>query len=196
MGRSKDILSFWFGENLKNPLNYSNQWWKKDPDFDREIRDKFEKDVQLATSGSLDSWRQQPETCLAFIILLDQFSRNIYRDTPQAFSQDPLALEAALQAIEHGLDKEIPTIARTFFYLPLMHAEDREMQRRCVGIFAKLLQEAPAEFTGILKGGYDHAKRHAEIIERFGRFPHRNQILERPSTPEEIEFLKQPGSSF
>lgn len=196
MSRPEDILTFWFGEDLGNPLIHSAKWWKKDPDFDREIQTRFETDLQMATSGGLESWRERPEACLAYIILLDQFSRNIYRDTPRSFAQDPLALQAALQAIDQGLDREIPLMARAFYYLPLMHAEDREKQNRCVQIFAGLVQEAPMELKKMFQVNYDFARRHAAIIEQFGRFPHRNKILGRASTAEEIEFLKQPGSSF
>jgi uncharacterized protein (DUF924 family) len=196
MSKPEEILLFWFGPDLTDPLQHADNWWKKDPGFDREIRTRFEKDLLRAASGGLDSWKEKPESCLAYIILLDQFSRNIYRDTPKAFSQDPMALQSAIEAVERGLDKEIPEIARTFFYLPLMHCEDREMQRRCVSIFHQLLEEAPTKLKGVLKGNYDYAQRHADIIERFGRFPHRNKILGRPATPEETEFLKGPGSSF
>jgi uncharacterized protein (DUF924 family) len=108
----------------------------------------------------------------------------------------PLALQASLQAIEKGLDQKIPLIARTFFYLPLMHSEDVEVQRRGVEIFGELVRESPPGLKTMLQNNYDYAQRHADIIERFGRFPHRNKILGRPSTPEEIQFLKQPGSSF
>ncbi len=196
MSHPKEILNFWFGDDLQNPLQQSGKWWKKDPAFDREIKEKFEQDLQRAATGKLEAWKDTEENCLAFVILLDQFSRNIYRDTPKAFAQDPLALQASMEAIEKGLDQRIPLIPRTFLFLPLMHSEDVSMQRRCVELFANLLKDAPPNLKSVLQGNLDYARRHAAIIERFGRFPHRNKVLGRVSTPEEIEFLKQPGSSF
>lgn len=196
MSRPEDILSFWFGEDLQNPIPYSAQWWKKDLNFDHEIKTRFEGDLIAAASGKLNSWKAEAKSCLAFVVLLDQFSRNIYRDTPKAFAQDPMALQAALEAIQKKFDQEIPLIPRTFFYMPLMHSEDRDMQRRCVEIFSALAMKSPPGLKGMLQNNCDYAKQHAAIVERFERFPHRNEILGRTSTAEEIKFLKQPGSAF
>jgi uncharacterized protein (DUF924 family) len=173
------ILNFWWGEAAK-------KWWVKDPGFDRAVRRRFEPTLQAAIRGECESWREAPEICLAYIVLLDQFSRNIYRDTPASFAQDPLALAASLEGQLRGFDKEMSPSQRAFFYMPMMHSEDREMQKRSMAAY-----EALGE-----KSNYDFAALHAEIIERFGRFPHRNWILGRKSTPEEVAFLKQPNSSF
>ena len=175
----QDILDFWFGAA-------ADKWWLHDPDFDAEIRRRFEPTLQAAARGELESWRGQPESCLAYVLLLDQFSRNIYRDTPQAFAQDSRALAASLEGQRRGFDESLPPKQRIFFYMPMMHAEDREIQARCLDAFRRWGGE----------DNLDYARRHAEIIERFGRFPHRNKILGRESTPEEIEFLKGPNSSF
>lgn len=196
MSQPEQILAFWFGKDPKEPLKNSRKWWQKDELFDREIQKNFEADLKNAVAGKYDPWKESPESCLALLILLDQFSRNIFRGTPQAFAQDSTALATALKAIERGFDLELPPIQRIFFYLPLMHAEDRMVQKRCVEIFRKLLETAPPQLKDAMKNSYDFAVRHSNIIERFGRFPHRNEILGRTSTPEELEFLKTPGSSF
>ncbi len=191
-----DILEFWYGADPAHPLQNQPRWWKKDPEFDRMVARKFEPTLQRAAQGELESWNQTPRDCLAYIILLDQFSRNIYRDTPAAFAQDERALAAGVQGQERGIDLQLTPVERWFFYMPMMHSENREMQRRSVETFRKLAEEAPEELKKTLTGGYQYAVQHAQIIERFGRFPHRNAILGRQSTPEELEFLRQPGSSF
>jgi uncharacterized protein (DUF924 family) len=192
----KTILSFWFGDDHVQPLKNSELWWKKDPELDREVRERFADDLQRAIRGELDSWKATPEGRLSLILLLDQFSRNIHRDTPQAFSQDPLALELCLDGLKSGMDRKLKPVQRWFFYMPMMHTEDRGIQRRAVETFESLAREAPTPLQEALRGAHDYAERHAAVIERFGRFPHRNAILGRPSTPEEIEFLKLPGSRF
>jgi uncharacterized protein (DUF924 family) len=189
VNKAEEILKFWFQES-------SEKWWIKDEAFDRSIRERFEGDLKRAAAGAHEDWKTTPRPCLAYIILLDQFSRNIYRNTPRAFAQDPIALRACLDAVERGLDQSLSHTERIFLYMPMMHSEEIAVQRRGTEIFRKLADEAPAEMKASLENNYSYALRHAEIIERFGRFPHRNQILGRTSTPEEIEFLKQPGSSF
>lgn len=196
MEKSEEILAFWFGEDPEHPMKDSSKWWKKDPAFDREIQQKFEADLKRATRGEYDHWKETPRPCMAFIILLDQFSRNIYRDTPNAFAQDPLSLEACLKGMEKGLDRELTPIQRPFFYMPMMHSEDMEVHRRSLQTYQQLAEEGPDDLKKTLEANYDYAGRHAKIIERFGRYPHRNAILGRESTAEEIEFLKEPGSSF
>ncbi|MBI5538032.1 MAG: DUF924 domain-containing protein [Deltaproteobacteria bacterium] len=196
MERYEQILSFWFGEPGAPPLQNQAVWFKKDPAFDKQIRDSFEDDLQRAIRGELDGWRVRARSCLAFIVLLDQMSRNMYRDTPGAFAQDALALEACLAGRAAGLDCELPHMQRSFFYMPMMHAEDLEVQREAVKLFDGLAKSAPPGLEQALQQGADFERRHHDIIERFGRYPHRNKILGRTSTPEEEAFLLGPGSSF
>ena len=150
----------------------------------------------MACEGRYDSWRQRSLSCLAYIILLDQFSRNIYRNTPKAFDQDPLALQACLEGQKRKFETELSPVQRWFFYMPMMHSENLEIQKLSVAVFHKLAEEAPPELKEALESAFDFARRHYEIIARFGRFPHRNLILNRHSSREEIDFLKQPGSTF
>jgi uncharacterized protein (DUF924 family) len=190
------ILRFWFGESPEETKERASRWWKKDPAFDQEIRTEFEADLQRAIRGELDGWLGEPAGAVAYVILLDQFSRNMYRDTAEAFAQDERALAATLHGIERGLDTLLPPLHRYFFYMPLMHAEDRATQRHSVEAFEKLAEEKGSGFDAMLGGAVDFARRHREIVERFGRFPHRNSILERTTTAEEAAFLLTPGSSF
>jgi uncharacterized protein (DUF924 family) len=178
------VLKFW-SENIPN-------LWKKDPAFDDRIRREFGDDLQRAIRGELESWLITPRSCLAYVILLDQFSRNAFRGAPAAFAQDKCALGASLRAQELGYDRELTPTERWFLYMPMMHAEDRAIQERSVAEFARLANDAPESAGAAL----DYARQHQSIIERFGRFPHRNAVLGRESTPDEMAFLAQPGSSF
>jgi uncharacterized protein (DUF924 family) len=143
-----------------------------------------------AAEGKLNHWQEQPLSCLALIILLDQFPRNIFRDRPQAFATDAQALEFAQYAVDRGFDRQLLPVQRWFIYLPLEHSENLEHQQQAVKLFSTL-KDDPDSASAI-----DYACHHLRIIERFGRFPHRNRILGRSTTPQEEEFLKQPGSSF
>ena len=191
MSQVDEILGFWFGSPQDEDYGKSRKiWFIKDPTFDQEIQTRFRADYEQAAAGELDHWQETPQGCLALIILLDQFPRNMFRSTPQAFATDPKALAVAQNAIAKGFDQELPFVQRQFFYLPLEHSENLEHQHQAVELFRPLSQDPEtASF-------FDYAVRHREIIERFGRFPHRNPILRRNTTPEEAEFLKQPGSSF
>lgn len=199
--RQAFILNFLFG-NLKEgdvpPEELSRMWWAKDEKTDEYIRTNFESDIADAKEGRLHEWEKTPRGTLALIVLLDQFLRNMYRDTPGAFSRDRQALEIAVSGIEKGFDKELHPIERVFFYMPLMHSEDIDMQKRSIALYSALERgfTSPAELAEMLSTNSEYARRHYAIIERFGRYPHRNKILGRESTPEEVEFLKQPGSSF
>lgn len=175
-----DVLSFWFEES--SPA----QWYKKDRDFDEAIRARFEDTVRAALAGELDEWAETPAGCLALILVLDQFTRNIYRDTPRAFSGDARALELSLRCVEEGHVADDEPARRQFMLMPMMHSEELAVQERSLPLFE--------EFTN--PNSYDFAVRHRDIIARFGRFPHRNAILGRASTDEELAFLEQPGSSF
>jgi len=192
------VLSFWFGTGRSEVELYllQAQWWKKDPEFDNSIRERFEGAVQAAATGSLDAWRDEPRSSVAWVILLDQFPRNLYRGTPRAFTYDVQALAASLHAQAAGLDAELPFAFRQFLYMPMMHAEDAHVQSQGMEAFARLAEEAPDQIKETCQKTADFARRHAEIVQRFGRFPHRNAILDRLGTEEEVAFLKQPGSSF
>ena len=175
------IIDFWFTE-LK-----PQQWWQKDRDFDRMIQSRFGSFHQQAQAGELFTWRHTALGSLAEVIVLDQFSRNIYREHPQSFAWDSLALGLAQVAVAKGFDAELSQTERGFLYLPFMHSESPLIHREGLKLFESL-----GESNVFLK--FEH--QHKAIIDQFGRYPHRNQILGRESTAEEIEFLKQPHSSF
>lgn len=175
-----DVLQFWFEE--LNP----QQWWEKDSTLDKSIHDRFENIHQQASRCELYEWRSCAKGRLAEIIVLDQFSRNMFRDTPQSFAQDSLALALSQQAIALGADKELNAIERSFLYMPFMHSESLLIHQQ-----ACLLYKA----NGI-DNNYQFELKHLEIIEKFGRYPHRNTILGRQSSAEEVKFLSQPNSSF
>ena len=174
------VLRFWFEE--AGPKS----WWKPDPAFDALIRDRFGALHGRANAGELFAWRATPRGRLAEIILLDQFSRNLYRDSARAFAHDLAALALAQEAVSGGALLVLEPPERAFLLLPYMHSESREIHVVAERLFRL---HAPAE-------NLDFELRHKAIIDRFGRYPHRNRVLDRPSTPEEIEFLKQPGSAF
>lgn len=188
--QAQAVLDFWFGGALPR-----KEWFQKNEDFDREIEQRFGTQIAQALEGGLHAWDAEgPQAALARILVLDQFCRNVYRDTPLAFAGDHQALEAALDMIDAGEDKTLTPFQRAFVYLPLEHAEDLSMQEQAVALFARLAESEPGN-EGIA-AMLDYARRHRDVIQRFGRFPHRNEILPRASTPAEIEFLKQPGSKF
>jgi uncharacterized protein (DUF924 family) len=181
-----DVLKFWFEENGRE------QWFGKEEAFDEEISNRFGELAHQARDGRLERWVEAPRSCLALIILIDQFSRNLYRNSPLAWSADVHALAIAKLALEKGYDAELDQTERVFMYLPFMHSEGLADQERSVEL-TKKNNEGGDAFN---RKNYDSAIRHRDIIARFGRFPHRNEVLERESTAEEIEFLKEPDSSF
>ncbi len=186
-----EVLDFWFGRSNSPEFGkVQNKWFEKNTDFDTEVRANFLPQYELATSGQLDSWQDSPQNCLALIILLDQFGRNMFRETAQAFATDSKALAAAQHAVNNNFDSQLLTVQKWFIYLPFEHSENLEHQQKSVELFRQLSGEPDSGSV------IDFAVRHFKIIERFGRFPHRNQILGRETTPEEAEFLKQPGSGF
>jgi uncharacterized protein (DUF924 family) len=203
--RAAEILGYWFGDwdddtpvDPKSP-RFARWFGGQNPDLDREIRERFEDDHLRAARGDLRAWEESPRGATALVILLDQFPRNMYRGTPHAFATDPLARAVTERALAAGRDQAVPLLYRQFLYLPLMHAEDLGAHERCVTLFAELAslaKERSPGNAGFLASAVDYARRHRDIVARFGRFPHRNAILARTSTPEEAEFLKQPGSSF
>lgn len=178
---TNNVLDFWFKEIEPK------QWWIADPAFDQLIHDRFGATLQQAAQGELFSWRNEPKGRLAEIIVLDQFSRNIYRNTQRAFSQDPMALALAQEAVAAGVHQQLTEpMERTFLLMPYMHSESRQIHAVAEQLFREF---APA-------GNYEYELKHKAIVDRFGRYPHRNAVLGRVSTEEEIEFLKGPGSSF
>lgn len=190
MSEPQEVLDFWFGrEGDPGYGEFREEWFRKDENFDQEVRDRFGDLHARAASGELDSWKGEPESCLALVIVLDQFSRNMFRGDGRTHATDEKALEIAEYAIERAFDRELPAGWRMFLYMPFMHSEDIEIQRRSVDLFDRLKEQDGPDVTSYAIG-------HMEIVDRFGRFPHRNAILNRTSTPEEIEFLQQPGSSF
>lgn len=180
----QEILDFWFKENSK-------RWFEKSESFDQEIKDKFLEIHTELNSGEHLGWKSDPHSLLAMIIVLDQFSRNIFRGDKKSFASDHLARILAEDALLKGYDKKLAPIERVFLYLPFEHSEDIFDQEKSVKLFA-LLKEENEKYDFY----YDFAVKHHEIILKFRRFPHRNEILQRESTIEEIEFLKQKGSSF
>jgi len=197
MMQPKDVLEYWFGPYGENyPENRSEIWWKKNPDVDAEISAKFSGALAASARGELDGWKDTKEGRLGHIILVDQMSRNMHRDSPLMFEQDDLGQELALlAAISDGYYEDYHE--RMFQYMPLMHAENVALQRLCVHLFQREMDMALTdEGRDAAARNHDYAIRHKVIIERFGRFPHRNEILGRESSVEEIEFLKEPGSSF
>ncbi len=175
-----DVLDFWFRQSTPE------QWFRKDDTFDEAIRTRFSALHARAAQGELCGWRQDAAGRLAEVIVLDQFSRNLLRGSAQSFAQDGMALVLAQEAIARGLDDDLPPEQRAFLYMPFMHSESAAIQAESVRLFTALGQA----------NNLDYARQHQVIVERFGRFPHRNVVLGRESTPEEAEFLKQPGSSF
>ena len=193
------VLDFWFGDAGSDAATAEAQqklWWSKNETVDAGIRKQFSGLVEAAASGRHDDWAPDPHGRLALILLFDQFPRNMYRDTPRAFAHDPLACRLALDGIAANYDRALRPIERVFFYLPLEHAESPGLQERCVALFTALAAGVAEADRKIFTGYVEYAVRHRDVIHRFGRFPHRNRILGRASTPEETEFLKQPGSSF
>ena len=196
---SETILTYWFGANPDQAAlakDRADLWWSKNIDVDREIRQRFESSVQLAGDGRLNSWLIEPRGRLALIILTDQLRRNLYRESPQAFAFDTRALEWSLDGIESSVDRRLRPIERVFFYLPLEHSERLEDQERSVAMFRELLPSVDPDQQEIFESYLNFAILHRDVVARFGRFPHRNRILGRTSTPEELYFLSQPGSSF
>ncbi|OED36765.1 hypothetical protein AB833_25445 [Chromatiales bacterium (ex Bugula neritina AB1)] len=174
------VIDFWFTEIEQS------SWFKKDDNFDQLLQQRFGAVHTRASCCELYHWRQNADGRLAEIIVLDQFSRNLYRGSANAFASDPLALALAQEAISLGLDKQLTDEKRTFLYMPFMHSESLAIHDIAMTLFKELGRES----------NYEYEKKHRAIIEKYGRYPHRNETLGRKSTPEEIEFLTQPGSSF
>ncbi|MEF3064471.1 DUF924 family protein [Pandoraea apista] len=188
----RDVLDFWFGTPDSPEYGMSRvEWFRKSAAFDEEIRTRFGALHVQALAGALEDWTQTPLGACALIVVLDQFSRNLFRHQAKAFAGDARALAVARRLVEAGDDQRLPTAQhRVFVYLPFEHDESLESQHLSLALYEQL-----AKTSGMIDN-LDYARKHAVIIERFGRYPHRNAALGRVSTPEEIAFLKEPGSSF
>ena len=197
--RVDEILDYWYGDFVKEGNAVDERfkfWFGKSEQADEEIRRRFSADVEKLIASQYQHWLQHPQGRLACILLIDQFCRQIYRGTPAAFEYDHLALDFCIQGIELGHDLALSRPLRYFYYLPLEHSEDLDHQHQCVAAYQVMADEAPEKYRYIYLNAKGYSEEHLKIIERFGRFPHRNKILDRKSTLAELEFLKQPGSSF
>ena len=185
-----EVLEFWFSEQVR-PL-----WFERNAAFDEEIRSRFGATVAAACLGDLSYWVRAVDSSLALLLLLDQFPRNIHRGTLRAFAGDTHARATANTAIERGFDRRAPLDRRFFFYMPFEHSEDPKDQARSVALFRRWAEEHRGAARERALEQMKYVLRHQEIVDRFGRFPHRNTVLGRESTPEEIAFLQEPNSSF
>ncbi len=185
------VLDFWFGAGDA----VDRRWFAGGETFDREIGERFGATIDAALAGDLDDWSTTRDGALALVVVLDQFTRNAHRGTPRAFAGDAKALALAQRLVDAGDDRRLPPLARWFVYMPFEHAEDLAAQQRSVALFEALAAEAGPQREAV-DGALDYARRHRDVIVRFGRFPHRNAILGRADTADEAAFLRQPGSRF
>jgi len=196
MVSAEEVLDFWFGQPadpVRNPacIRPRAVWFQRDATFDAECHRRFLIPHERAAACELVDWKDEPRSCLALLLLLDQIPRNLFRGTPRAFATDAKARAVARHALARGLDMALPSVWRWFMYLPFEHSEEVHDQRLSVSLFEVLTLNHPASREPL-----DYARRHRDVIERFGRFPHRNDTLGRATTPEEARFLQEPGSSF
>ncbi len=205
MDEARSVRDFWFGQqNPPSPaeLNRRMRFWFGDESShirqrrDETIRRRFTGLLERASTGELAAWADGPRRRLSLIILLDQFPRNIYRGTARAFAYDAQALSLTLSGMQSAADAALAVVQRIFFYMPLQHAEAREVQEESLAAYRRLLTEAPGELRAVFEGAVRSAENHRAIIEQFGRFPHRNEILGRTSTAAEVEWLQRGGSAF
>ncbi|MGB7476180.1 MAG: DUF924 family protein [Polyangiales bacterium] len=195
----EDILDFWFGELNEHGCSspeHRKRWWTKSDAFDESIQHYFLDDYEAIVAGEREAWRSTARGALAYIIVLDQFSRNTFRGTAKMFAADELAREVCREGLDAGFDAELSFDERVFFYLPLEHSESMDDHELCLELFESLLDSAPELLQADAQYYLDFALQHKAIIERFGRYPHRNKILGRASSDEEARFLQEPGSSF
>ena len=195
----EDLLRFWFGDYPDDVVVAEAQaglWWGHNPEIDELLQERFGAAAAAAAAGLLDRWAGSPRGRLALILLLDQLPRAIHRGTPKAFAQDAKGRQIAARGLESGADRLLRPIERLFLYLPFEHSEDLADQERCVGLFRELAASVPETHRATFDGFLAYSQQHRDVIVRFDRFPHRNPILGRDSTPEEIAFLEKPGSSF
>ena len=194
-GEAEEVLSYWFPEDINNAdletlRRQGERWMHGGPEVDREITERFGELLVRARRGELDHWAETPRGRLALIIVLDQFSRNIYRGSPLSYAQDEKALKLALEGIDSGMDRELGAMERWFFWLPIGHSEDLALHERSVRHAEEEAANAPPHLKALYEFGISQAKAARDVIARFGRHPHRNEILGRESTPEELEYLR------
>lgn len=189
------VLDNWFEYDHNHaPLFENEVWWVKNKEVDDTIRFQYKELHQQAIQGGLKEWLDTPRGTLAYVILIDQFSRNMYRNSPKAYAYDHLALKVAKDAIKKGEDQKLSLTERVFLYMPLEHSENKDDQNQSVALFEKLYQDTPKDYQPLAAKYLKYAKEHQKIIQQFNRFPHRNKVLSRKSTPEELAFLKaHPG---
>lgn len=193
------ILSFWFKEHTLSAPQIDRRmdiWFTEDPIFDHEIEKEFADEVVRACDGELDHWASKPHGRLALIILIDQFRRNIHRNTADAFSQDQLALKLCVKGAMEKMDRGLTAIQKVFYYMPLQHAESRKVQAKSVELYNRLAEGVSATYRETFMTVAQFAELHKDIIDRFGRFPHRNKMLNRENTPEENEYLASDSPDF
>jgi uncharacterized protein (DUF924 family) len=198
METAHSLHHYWFGGTADDEAGQrqSKLWWGKHARLDAELTERFGSLVAAARSGKLEQWNDSAQGRLALILLTDQLPRNVFRGTPDAFASDPQARQLCLAGLERGDDSVLKPIERVFFYLPLEHSESMRDQEHAVRLYTALFQAVPQSVIEQYRGFLTYALRHRRVIERFGRFPHRNAILGRQSSPEEVAFLAEPGSSF
>lgn len=200
--RCRALITFYFAEtsapecSLEALETRTKLWFFRNSATDEAIREAFAEDVQRALGGELEDWNSTAVGWLGLVVLVDQFPRNLHRDSPLAFANDPLGLRIGLEGLARGYDQELSAGERLVSYLPLMHAEDRAIQAQSTELYRRLAETAPVALQPELASAYRFAARHREIIDRFGRFPHRNTVLGRASTEDELAFLQEPNSSF
>lgn len=193
------IISFWFMEQTLSAPQIDGRmdiWFGEDPVFDEEIAKEFSGDVEKASEGKLDHWAHEPRGRLALILLLDQFRRNIYRNSREAFEKDKAALKLCVEGAMEKKDKGLAPIHRVFFYMPLQHAESRKVQAKSCEIYRRLAKAVSPTYKETFETIAQFAELHADIIEQFGRFPHRNRLLNRENSAEEEEYLASDGPGF
>ncbi|MGB5345901.1 MAG: DUF924 family protein [Woeseia sp.] len=190
--RIDSVLEFWFRDREMSAPKIDSRmdkWFGEDAVFDQQIATSFGTEIDLASSGQLDHWGNKPRGRLALILLLDQFRRNVYRNTADAFAMDKAALKLCVEGAMNKLDKNLTAIERVFYYMPLQHAESRRVQAKSVDIYARLAKAVTPTYRETFETILHFAELHRDIIEQFGRFPHRNKLLDRANTPEEEEYL-------
>jgi uncharacterized protein (DUF924 family) len=193
------IVNLWFGDDLETPkavTERSQQWFASDPSFDELIRSRFKTLPDQALTGKFAGWARTPVPALALVLILDQFPRNLYRGSSRSFAYDSAAVDIAREAIALSLDRELHPLHAVFLYLPFEHSEHQELQDQCVSLFQQLVERAPSLLADRFNSFLGYAERHQAVIKQFGRFPHRNSVLGRISTPEEVEFLRAGGDIF
>jgi uncharacterized protein (DUF924 family) len=193
------ILDFWFGDSLRLPSSVAERvqlWFTANAELDREIGGRFSCLPDRALRGEFDGWSRGSESALALVLVLDQFPRNLFRGSARAFAFDSKALEIAAEAVDAGFDEELAPLEASILYLPFEHSEDLTDQVRSVELFERLVRRAPPELVGTFEQSADYARRHRDVVQRFGRFPARNAALGRQSTPDEVLYLESGGETF